>query len=59
MAEIWTNIIMREKAIYYTMNMFNGDPNKQSLIAEGWCPTHMIPSIRYALGGISVKREDL
>lgn len=52
-SEIWSNIIVREKAIYYTMNNFSGDAQRSSLIAEGWCPTHAIPQIKAALGGVT------
>lgn len=52
-SQVWTNIIQREKAIYYTMNKFSGDSQRHSLIAEGWCPTVAIPQIKSALAGVT------
>ncbi|KAJ3299275.1 H(+)-transporting V0 sector ATPase subunit a [Borealophlyctis nickersoniae] len=51
--EVWTTIVKKEKAIYYTMNMFNYDVNRKALIADGWCPTDSINAIQYALRGVT------
>ncbi|KAI9140231.1 V-type ATPase, V0 complex, 116kDa subunit family [Paraphysoderma sedebokerense] len=45
----WSIIIKKEKAIYHTMNLFNVDANRKTLIAEGWCPTSDIHSVHIAL----------
>jgi V-type H+-transporting ATPase subunit a len=50
---VWSAILKREKAIYYTMNKFSGDDQRHSLIAEGWCPTVSIPQIQAALNGVT------
>ncbi|TPX33003.1 hypothetical protein SmJEL517_g03985 [Synchytrium microbalum] len=47
--EAWTTVVKKEKAIYYTMNMFNYDVNRKALIAEGWAPSANLTSIQYAL----------
>jgi V-type H+-transporting ATPase subunit a len=47
--EMWATMIKKEKAIYYTLNLFNYDQNRKALIAEGWCPTNSQNAIRYAL----------
>ncbi|KAJ3394821.1 H(+)-transporting V0 sector ATPase subunit a [Lobulomyces angularis] len=53
-SEIWENIILREKSIYYCLNFFQqSEGNKKSLIAEGWCPTESISAIKYALSGVT------
>jgi len=51
--EVWVTIVKKEKAIYYTMNMFNYDVNRKALIAEGWCPSDSINAIQYSLRGVT------
>lgn len=34
----WRERVVKEKAIYHTMNMFNYDIGRKLLIAEAWCP---------------------
>ncbi|ORX87538.1 V0/A0 complex, 116-kDa subunit of ATPase [Basidiobolus meristosporus CBS 931.73] len=46
---IWTTILKKEKAIYHILNLFNYDPNRKALIAEGWCPTLDLGVVRDAL----------
>eukprot|EP00026_Physarum_polycephalum_P003104 Phypoly_transcript_03113.p1 GENE.Phypoly_transcript_03113~~Phypoly_transcript_03113.p1 ORF type:complete len:597 (+),score=88.24 Phypoly_transcript_03113:218-2008(+) len=46
---IWKAKILKEKAIYHTMNMFNFDIGRKCLIAEGWCPTASCEEIQLAL----------
>ena len=52
--EAWTTVVKKEKAIYYTMNMFNYDVNRKALIAEGWAPMANLQSIQYALRTVMV-----
>jgi len=47
--EEWFDFVMKEKAIFYTLNMFNYDVTHKCLIAEGWCPTEDMDNIREAL----------
>eukprot|EP01097_Dermamoeba_algensis_P008082 TRINITY_DN5250_c0_g1_i1.p1 TRINITY_DN5250_c0_g1~~TRINITY_DN5250_c0_g1_i1.p1 ORF type:complete len:795 (-),score=169.28 TRINITY_DN5250_c0_g1_i1:76-2460(-) len=47
--EEWKERVMKEKAIYHTMNMFNYDVGRQCLIAEGWCPKYAVDDIQLAL----------
>ncbi|KAJ1557664.1 H(+)-transporting V0 sector ATPase subunit a, partial [Nowakowskiella sp. JEL0078] len=51
--EEWATIILQEKAIHYTMNLFNYDQGRKALIAEGWCPTEMIGPIQSSLRTVS------
>eukprot|EP01113_Clastostelium_recurvatum_P000805 TRINITY_DN1035_c0_g1_i7.p1 TRINITY_DN1035_c0_g1~~TRINITY_DN1035_c0_g1_i7.p1 ORF type:complete len:835 (-),score=318.82 TRINITY_DN1035_c0_g1_i7:212-2716(-) len=47
--QAWRTRVMKEKAIYHTMNMFNYDIGRKCLIAEGWCPKTATEEIQYAL----------
>jgi len=42
---LWKDKVLREKAIYHTMNMFNYDTGRKCLIAEGWCPKYATEQI--------------
>jgi V-type H+-transporting ATPase subunit a len=50
----WMLMVRKEKAIYYTMNLFDYDRGGRSLVAEGWCPSDEIPAINYTLRTVSV-----
>jgi len=45
----WQAKVMKEKAIYHTMNMFNYDVGRKCLIAEGWCPQTATEDIQLGL----------
>ncbi|GJJ12217.1 hypothetical protein Clacol_006458 [Clathrus columnatus] len=45
----WQEFVRREKVIYETLNLFNYDARRKTLIAEGWCPTRDIVAIQLAL----------
>jgi V-type H+-transporting ATPase subunit a len=45
----WKEKVIKEKAIYHTMNMFNYDVGRKCLIAEGWCPKTATESIVTAM----------
>jgi len=46
---IWMVIIRKEKAIYDTLNKFLFDQTRKILIAEAWCPTDSLISIKSTL----------
>mmetsp|Transcript_11318 Transcript_11318/g.28104 ORF Transcript_11318/g.28104 Transcript_11318/m.28104 type:complete len:978 (+) Transcript_11318:273-3206(+) len=45
----WMTYVMREKAVFYTLNLFNYDVTRKCLIAEGWCPASELQNVREAL----------
>jgi V-type H+-transporting ATPase subunit a len=47
--QVWKAKVLKEKAIYHTMNMFNYDVGRKCLIAEGWCPQTATEDIQLAL----------
>jgi len=46
---MWKDKVIKEKAIYDTMNEFNYDVGRRCLIAEGWCPKTSTEKIVTAL----------
>jgi V-type H+-transporting ATPase subunit a len=53
----WEDVVVKEKAIYETLNFFSYDSGRKTLLAEGWCPTRDIPSIHLALRHATVSRH--
>ncbi|KAJ3194563.1 H(+)-transporting V0 sector ATPase subunit a [Irineochytrium annulatum] len=51
--ETWSTVIRKEKAVYFTMNLFSYDQGRRALIAEGWCPTSAQGAIRLALRDVT------
>jgi V-type H+-transporting ATPase subunit a len=45
----WQDVVRKEKAIYETMNLFNYDVRRKTLVAEGWIPTRDLLMIQMAL----------
>jgi V-type H+-transporting ATPase subunit a len=48
----WFVIVKKEKAIYHTMNLFEYDPARKCLIAEGWLARNDSTSVRATLRNI-------
>ncbi|KAF5364534.1 hypothetical protein D9757_011332 [Collybiopsis confluens] len=47
--KVWQDVVRKEKMIYETLNLFNYDVRRKTLIAEGWVPTRDITAIQFAL----------
>ncbi|KDQ59677.1 hypothetical protein JAAARDRAFT_33251 [Jaapia argillacea MUCL 33604] len=45
----WEDVVRKEKMIYTTMNLFEYDVRRKTLLAEGWCPSRDITTIQLAL----------
>jgi V-type H+-transporting ATPase subunit a len=52
----WQDLVKKEKIIYETLNLFNYDARRKTLIAEGWCPTRDITPIQLALRHATVSQ---
>ncbi|TFK22681.1 H+-ATPase subunit [Coprinopsis marcescibilis] len=46
---VWQDVVRKEKLIYETLNLFNYDVRRKTLIAEAWVPTRDITVIQLAL----------
>jgi len=55
----WQDVVRKEKAIYETMNLFNYDVRRKTLVAEGWCPTRDLTMIQMALRHATVSIQRL
>jgi len=53
--QVWQDVVRKEKLIYETLNLFNYDVRRKTLIAEGWAPTRDIPTIQLALRTATVR----
>lgn len=51
----WQDVVKKEKMIFETLNFFNYDVRRKTLIAEGWVPTRDIPTIQLALRHATVR----
>lgn len=45
----WQGVVKKEKMIYETLNLFNYNVRRKTLIAEGWAPSRDIVAIQLAL----------
>lgn len=49
----WSVMASKEKAIHEALNMFIYDPNRKSLIAEGWIPSDQVNTVQDTLRNIT------
>jgi len=52
---VWQDVVRKEKLIYETLNLFNYDVRRKTLIAEAWVPTRDISKIQLALRHATVR----
>ncbi|KAM0756349.1 V0/A0 complex, 116-kDa subunit of ATPase [Meredithblackwellia eburnea MCA 4105] len=45
----WWTIVRREKVVFATLNLWQWDQGRKTLVAEGWAPTRDLPIIQAAL----------
>jgi len=43
----WRSFVLKEKAIYHTMNLFSYKIGRKTLVAEGWCPDADLEKVSY------------
>jgi V-type H+-transporting ATPase subunit a len=55
----WQDVVRKEKAIYETMNLFNYDVRRKTLVAEGWVPTRDLVMIHMALRHATVRESHI
>lgn len=55
----WQDVVRKEKAIYETMNLFNYDVRRKTLVAEGWVPIRDLPMIQMALRHATVRQSHI
>jgi V-type H+-transporting ATPase subunit a len=51
---VWQDVVRKERLIYETLNLFNFDSGRRTLIAEGWCPARDATAIQSALKDVTV-----
>lgn len=49
----WFIIVLKEKAVYQTLNKFSYDHARKTLIAEAWCPSNSLPLIKSTLADVN------
>ncbi len=45
----WWAVVRQEKVVFATLNLWQWDQGRKTLVAEGWVPTRDIPSVQGAL----------
>ncbi|SCV05859.1 LANO_0H16754g1_1 [Lachancea nothofagi CBS 11611] len=49
----WNTVIAREKAVFETLNLFDFDSNRKTLIGEGWVPKDELNSLQGQLARLT------
>ncbi|SCV02559.1 LAME_0H02762g1_1 [Lachancea meyersii CBS 8951] len=51
--QVWNSEVAREKAVYETLNLFDYDSNRKTLIGEGWVPKDELNSLQGQLARLT------
>lgn len=51
----WWALVRKEKVVFATLNIWQWDQGRKTLVAEGWVPTRDIPQVQAALRRASVR----
>ena len=55
----WWALVRKEKVVFATLNLWQWDQGRKTLVAEGWVPTRDIPAVQAALRRASVRPRSL
>lgn len=55
----WKSVVVKERAIFTTLNLFSSDQGRQGLVAEGWVPESQLLTLKNLLLDLSSRTSQL